>query len=114
MFTKASARIVVALQDERNGKSMNHSEPAFPGYTNKFVCDPKSDTVVPLLHGGLTKRELFACAAMQGIVTNLFNCAVTFTEKSGGDFKQPMPQSVAVMSVAYADALLSALAKEST
>ena len=52
---------------------------------------------------GLTKREAFAMAAMQGLLSDMDHQTYGFHLKGGGD-------SCAIIAVDYADALLKALA----
>lgn len=53
---------------------------------------------LPFTHKGLTKREAFAMAAMQGFIT-------------AGHNGMPKAADLAVLSTSYADALLKELAK---
>lgn len=72
-------------------------EPAFP------LLDSSGPSGLGLRDPGLTKRELFAAMAMQGLAAR------------HGDFSRIIecPQ-VAEVAVGYADALLRELAKEAT
>ena len=76
----------------------NADKPAYPsGEAYKSQSIPGGDWVEckkGALHNGLTKREMFAMAAMQGILTRSAN-----TDRS----------SIARYSVEYADALLTEL-----
>lgn len=72
-----------------------NTEKVFPLIEHNW--NNSTESYVPELFGGLTKRELFAAMLMQGITSNA-------TTRS-------TPQDVAQVSVAAADALLAALAK---
>jgi hypothetical protein len=90
---------------------MNQNEPAYP------VVAPNGQST------GLTKRELIAAMAMQGLVSN--HEAETLSGVTAGDAAvylgmlpkeynpvRDYPMVVAKSAVAYADALLAELAKE--
>lgn len=78
---------------------MNHfdgSAPAFP--CPRYVNTDGETISLAGKHGedGLTKRELFAAMAMQGLLI-------------GPDFDERTPERISAFSVRYADALISAL-----
>lgn len=63
-------------------------------------------------YGGLSKRELIAAMAMQGIAAGM--CSGVFADKAAnaqGRISMPKPDAVAETAVRYADALLAALAE---
>jgi len=66
----------------------------------KTSAFPRSD-VYGFLVGGLTKRELFAVMAMQGMLANAHE-----------DYQGYPPESFADDAATYADALLAELAKD--
>lgn len=74
--------------------SANSNHPAFP------FPPPSSNTGPEESYHGLSKRELFAVMAMQGLLSD--------PEVKG------TAQKIAAGSVGYADALLAELAKEKT
>lgn len=85
------------------------NEPAFPQTNEQRYSDPIHGVVRPLdIYGeapaGLTKRELFAAMAMQGVVQRPPELNTVY------DAIRDAP-SVAQCSVAFADALLAELAK---
>ena len=57
----------------------------------------------PLFATGLTKRELFAAMAMQGLLSNYAACCEAGFQDQRGDFES--------FAIARADALLAELAK---
>jgi hypothetical protein len=59
-------------------------------------------------HGGLTKREMFAMHAMQGLVSNNIETTKLYLSSTGEDDISVM---FAKMSVEFADALLAELDK---
>lgn len=75
----------------------NGRSPAFP-----IEFEPESFTKIG--YSGLTKREMFAMAAMQGIVSNSSNSIATHDEVG-----KRVDTVVAERAVTYADALLEAL-----
>lgn len=93
-------RIYAVRSDTKDGEPTmkNADMPAYPsGEAYKSQSIPGGDWVEckkGALHNGLTKREMFAMAAMQGILTRSAN-----TDRS----------SIASYSVEYADALLAEL-----
>ena len=79
---------------------MDANEPAFPG-TGEWGSDGVYRLEAPAGMNGLTKRELFAAMAMQGIAA------------SYPQWVQPQDAArLAECAVASADALLAELAKE--
>lgn len=63
---------------------------------------------------GLTKREEFAKAALQGLLkSDSFREACGTGYKDGFNYQQSPYESVARTAIAYADALLAELAKDS-
>lgn len=82
----------------------NADKPAYPsGEAYKSQSIPGGNWVEckkGALHNGLTKREMFAMAAMQGILTSE-------TE----DWRHKEKESLAAAAVEYADALLAELEK---
>ena len=78
---------------------MNPNEPASPTY--KPVCDAKGEVIAWEPHGGMTKREEFVKAAMQGILASTNNLGID-------------SDMVAVYSRTYADRVIAALAKDQT
>lgn len=82
---------------------MNEHEPAYPNPHNTVLSikDNKGNWIHSRNPNGLTKRELFAAMALQGILSNA---------AMNGD---PADQ-IAIDAVAAADALLAELAKEKT
>lgn len=59
--------------------------------------------------GGLTKREYFACAAMQGLLASPWASRATI---GSVDCQFPKNHSVALLAVANADALILELEKK--
>lgn len=93
---------------------MNGSEPAFPCHTDRVEIDPKGNRVIPVLNGGMSIRAYFAGQALAGIAScgemSFWNhvrrlIGLPYTAKHGTG------ESVAALSVAYADALIAELAK---
>ena len=80
----------------------NADKPAYPsGEAYKSQSVPGGDWVEckkGALHNGLTKREMFAMAAMQGILTS-----------ETDDWRHKEEESLAASAVKYADALLAEL-----
>lgn len=72
----------------------NTNDPAFPHIDSICGTLPEGDCLRP----GLTKRELFAAMAMQGMLANPEKCSV---------YKE-----VAEVAVLFADNLLAELAKQ--
>lgn len=72
-------------------------EPAFPGLHPSKECFFATE--------GLTKREYFACAAMQGILSG------TYQTGERGPSDEAL-RWVAENSITFADALIAALKKE--
>ncbi|MGZ3686652.1 MAG: hypothetical protein ACXWPM_00715 [Bdellovibrionota bacterium] len=93
---------MLSIQEKVNADANGRRE-AFPVIEKIEQYDSKKDDYVAawVPMGGLTKRELFAAMAMQGIVTNDHVDGV-------GD-----PERHAKLAVHHADALLAELAKES-
>ena len=82
---------------------MEDGGPAYPQY--------KADIANPLDGGkGLSKREAFTMAAMQGILANS-KIAESFIESEEID-PGFVPQMIGNMAVAHADATLAALREE--
>lgn len=77
----------------------NANQPSFPAIVPDG--DQKKD--------GLTKRELIAAMAMQGMVA-----AITKVRTDGSDIIRNLPADVAELSRLYADALLKELDKPLT
>lgn len=82
----------------RRETKMNKHEPAFPSE----ITVMSSEGVEIIKCSGLTKREYFACAAMQGM------CALTHLAEG----KIIPVQEIAKEAVEMADALLAELSKE--
>ena len=61
--------------------------------------------ICPTLGVGLTKREQFAMAAMQGMLAN------QYVQDFNGGESPDRPNALAIKAVAYADKLLKALEK---
>ena len=82
----------------------NADKPAYPsGEAYKSQSIPGGDWVEckkGALHNGLTKREMFAMAAMQGILAS-----------ETDDWRHKEDKSLAESAVKYADALLAELDK---
>jgi hypothetical protein len=84
----------------------NADKPAYP--VSGSYSDENPAVIVPVEYG-LTKRELIAAQAMQGILSNYW-CQNDWKDKlSALDFS-----IVATQSVGYADALLKELDKPKT
>ena len=81
----------------------NKNQPAFPVLELKHIGDK---LLLDCTATGVNKREMFAMAAMQGILSNHW-CQ--------NDFKNNIvaigPSEVALQAVGYADALLAELSK---
>lgn len=90
---------------------MSGDESVFPDYTQKVVI-PKPGQAFPWPEfgpiEGLTKRELFAAMAMQGMVQALTKLNGTISP----EIIQNRPKSVGEISIVYADALIAELDKE--
>lgn len=79
---------------------------------NVFPVSTKSNTLPQswILSGGLTKRELFAAMAMQGLATQLFENGEVIRAVAIEQGEKPT-KTVACMAINIADALLAELAK---
>ena len=76
----------------------NDNDPAFP-----IPHFARPDGHVDYGFSGLTKRELFAAMAMQGLLSNYAACCEAAFQDQRGDFES--------FAIARADALLAELAK---
>lgn len=82
-------------------------DPAFPSRWEKCEVTTEGHLFTPLDKGGLTKREYFAAAAMQGILAK-----VALFEDLKGKTVRASPKSVAKAAVEFADALIKELRKK--
>lgn len=76
------------------------NDPVFPTTVQGIMDGPR----IGDLSGGLTKRELFAAMAMQGILSN-----ITLFPDENGQLVRASEDSVARGAVMNADALIKAL-----
>ena len=94
-----------SLTAEQNGR-----EPAAPVPETEYPTGPS-----PAIYQGLTKREEFAKAAMQGLLGSMQLSEaqnIIWQEQYGDRHSETVSARIARMSVACADALLEALAAE--
>ena len=82
----------------------NSDMPAMPIEINGF------GQYAPEVYGGLTKREMFAMNAMQGLLSCSDN-ELLMNIKSMKDWYNSHSKAISVLSVQYADALLKELDK---
>lgn len=93
------------MTEEELKDHVHWNEPAFP--TQMWDEELKEAT---WLDGGLTKRELFACAAMQGFCSN--HPYLKQLDERAIEAKTCLEKALAAACVSYADALLKELSKE--
>lgn len=83
---------------------MGANEPAFPCHTDKVEIDTKGERVIPVLNGGLSKREYFAAKALEGLLANS-------KETWDGPTRSDVQRNMAKYAIEQADALIAELAK---
>ena len=98
------------------------NDSASPAITTELYYDRDAAKYYPHVSsaGGLTKRERFAMAAMQGLLadrrtmTDLGEVFATVSSHEHGskEFTAGLRKLISVMSVAHADALIAELNKE--
>ena len=79
-------------------------EPAYPSFTDRLLCDPKNEEMTPIYSGGMTVREQFAMAAMQGILAGKAGHLELWDSETD--------EMTAKQAIEHADALLAELQKE--
>jgi hypothetical protein len=68
-FVAAARRAIINAQNNNGDAKMKNGDlPAMPQNNSETLCQ-QTGTPNPM-HSGLTKREMFAMAAMQGVVTH--------------------------------------------
>jgi hypothetical protein len=51
-------------------KKIDDGGPAYPCHTDQVQIDRTNNRVIPVLHGGMSLRDYFAAAAMQGMLAS--------------------------------------------
>jgi hypothetical protein len=51
-------------------KKIDDGGPAYPCHTDQVQIDRTNNRVIPVLHGGMSLRDYFAAAALQGMASS--------------------------------------------
>lgn len=91
----------------------NGNESAYPAPYYVEMHENAHDRGDIACDGGLTKRELIAAMAMQGLLSSTDKNTVAIM-KTAADHGMAFTETLAGLAAGYADSLLAALAKEPT